>query len=230
MITPGRRRGAPIGVEPERELQIRAAAAVTQVDPGELGDPVQAVVERRAVKVQPLGGGDDVAEVANGARRRQQVVAGEGRQHLGGRVELDDGQVYRRVDDQAPCAQCVPRHRVELRPRAYGRQRGLRSPNGLGELSEGQGRSAGRGRSPAMCARSPPGNGQPPRRPPLSTCTRASTRSRSTVISSDAAAESGPRNRTRMSRLRRRSTSRREISAWASTSAARAAHSTTAGN
>ena len=50
---------------------------------------------------------------------------------------------------------------------------------------------AARGRSPAMCARRPPGNGQPPRRPPLSTCTRASARSRSTVISSAAAAESG---------------------------------------
>ncbi len=170
MITPGpaarradRRRARaraadPYGVRPSRRST-----------PGELGDPVQAVVERRAVQVQPLGGGGDVAEVENGARRRQQVVAGEGRQRLGGRVELGDGHVGWRVDDQAPCAQCVPRHRVELRPGAYGRQRGLRSPNGLGELDEGQGRSAGRGPRPITGNVRPQPAGQRPAAPPPAT-------------------------------------------------------------
>ena len=52
MITPGTAARRAIGIGPQRELQIRAAAAVTQVDAGDLGDPVEAVVERRPVQVE----------------------------------------------------------------------------------------------------------------------------------------------------------------------------------
>ena len=46
----------PVGDEPERQLQVGAAGAEAEVDAGQVGDPVEAVVERRAVQVQPFGG------------------------------------------------------------------------------------------------------------------------------------------------------------------------------
>jgi hypothetical protein len=53
--------GPAVGRQPQGELKVGPAGSGAQVDAGQLGDPVEPVVQRGAVQAQRLGGRGDVA-------------------------------------------------------------------------------------------------------------------------------------------------------------------------
>ena len=183
--------------------------------------------------VQPCGGGGDVPEV-----ERQSAPSARGRRAGGtpasrrpGATGLRSGRpARRRPGARRPGRPTTPGRAARPRVRRSASLALVERPRRARPGGAALRWSPLRGRSPATWARNPPVSGQPPRRPPASTCTLESGRSRSTLISSVAAAGSGPCSSTWRSWLRRRATSRRDTSARASTSRARAAHSAIAGS